>query len=70
MSHISSSSSEVPLVLLGSAGSGKSSIMAKIADMTVTKAMQGGIPGSVFHATYLYTSLASLTHFSSDSRKS
>ena len=45
LSYVSGEGGDVPFLLLGRAGSGKSSIMAKIADMVVTKAMQGAIPG-------------------------
>jgi GTPase SAR1 family protein len=36
---------DVPLLLLGGAGSGKSSLIAKAADDVVNKAATGGIPG-------------------------
>ena len=43
---------DVPLLLLGGAGSGKSSIMAKIADMAALKALENKIPGYVFDKDY------------------
>ena len=36
---------DVPLMLVGGAGTGKSSIMARVADETSTRARQGKIPG-------------------------
>ena len=47
MSYINGVGSDVPLLLLGNAGSGKSSIMAKVADMISTAAMHGSIKGWV-----------------------
>lgn len=38
---------DVPLLLLGGAGSGKSSIMARAVDATLTAAIDRKIPGSV-----------------------
>ena len=38
---------DVPLILEGGAGSGKSSLVAKVADVATTAALQGKIPGCV-----------------------
>ena len=38
-------STGVPLLLLGGPGSGKSSIMAKVSDIAVSRAANGQIPG-------------------------
>ena len=43
--YINGIGNDTPLMLVGAAGTGKSSIMAKIADDTVTKSFEGKIPG-------------------------
>ena len=45
LDYITGVGCDVPFLLIGNAGCGKSSIIAKIADMTVTKAINGAIPG-------------------------
>ncbi len=43
--YINGVGNDVPFLLLGGAGSGKSSIMAKIAHDAATRAAAGAIPG-------------------------
>ena len=43
--YICGPGNNVPLLILGGAGIGKSSIMAKAADVYTTKAMEDQIPG-------------------------
>ena len=43
--YVTKPSQDVPLMLVGGAGSGKSSIMARVADDMVLKAAQKQIPG-------------------------
>ena len=43
--HIIGIGVDVPLLLLGGPGTGKSSIMARVADVTVAKALTKEIPG-------------------------
>ena len=45
--YITGIGNDVPLLLLGGPGSGKSSVMAKAADVAATAAMQGKIPGYI-----------------------
>ncbi len=45
--YIKGVGNDVPFMLVGGAGTGKSSIMAKVADDTNTMAINGKIPGLV-----------------------
>ena len=45
--HIDEVGNDKPFLLLGGAGSGKSSLMAKVADVTNERVLQGRIPGYV-----------------------
>ncbi len=44
-SYVDGNGPDVPLLLLGEPGTGKSSIMAKAVDVTLTAAIDGKIPG-------------------------
>ncbi len=45
--HVIGIGIDVPFLLLGGPGTGKSSIMARVADVTVSKALLKEIPGYV-----------------------
>ena len=52
-SYVCLPANHVPLMLLGNAGTGKSSVMCRAADQAVNKALTGNIPGYSWIHTYL-----------------
>ncbi|XP_070560675.1 TPR repeat-containing protein DDB_G0287407-like [Ptychodera flava] len=52
--HVTGLAIDVPLVLLGGPGMGKSSIMAKAADVAVDSSAKGDIPGGGDHGWYIF----------------
>ncbi|XP_022080358.1 telomerase protein component 1-like isoform X2 [Acanthaster planci] len=52
--HVVGIGIDVPLLLLGGPGTGKSSIMARVADVTVSKALTKEIPGGGEHGWHVF----------------